>query len=95
MSRNVATGALTNYPATRDVTTGQLVNVGVGGLLTADAFTGNGSQTVFTLSNTPVVGSVVVFVFGAVSTANTPSGNTVAFTSAPANGASIVVEYLR
>lgn len=61
-----------------------------------DAFTGDGTQTTFTLAKTPKVdGSLVVKVNGTEqgSTAYTVSGKVVTFTTAPADDAVIVVVY--
>lgn len=62
-----------------------------------DAFTGNGSKTDFTLSETPKSGgNMVVKVAGATKTAGTDysvSGKTLSFNSAPADGAAIVATY--
>ena len=62
---------------------------------TTDVFTGNGSTTAFTLTETPPnANSVLVFVDGILQKASTNysiSGTTLTFTSAPDNGAEIEV----
>lgn len=55
-------------------------------------FTGNGSNKVFTLSNTPNAIEEVK-VNNAITTAYTFSGNVVTFTTAPANTVAIVITY--
>lgn len=63
-----------------------------------EPFTGDGSQTQFTLSNTPVTGSEMVFLSGSLQLAGgtdySISGDTITFQSAPTNGAEIRVTYL-
>jgi hypothetical protein len=52
-----------------------------------NTYSGNGSQTVFTLSTTPVNNdSVFVFVGGVITTAYNVAGTTLTFTVAPASG---------
>lgn len=59
-----------------------------------DAFTGDGTKTAFTLSNTPKDGEVTVKVSGvAVEDGFSVSGKVVTFTTAPADGAAIVITY--
>lgn len=62
-----------------------------------DPFTGNGSQTAFTLSSDPgSIHNMQVSVAGAVRVAGidyTLSGTTLTFTTAPANGALVAVRY--
>lgn len=54
---------------------------------TRNTFSGTGSQTVFTLSTTPVNNdSVFVFISGVLTSAYNVSGTTLTFTSAPASG---------
>lgn len=54
---------------------------------TRNTFSGTGSQTVFTLSSTPVNNdSVFVFISGVLTSAYNVSGTTLTFTSAPASG---------
>lgn len=76
---------------------------GLGALVTygtayANTFTGNGVQTAFTLSANPgSLANLDVAVAGVVkypTTDYTYSGTTLTFTSAPANGASILVRYV-
>ena len=63
-----------------------------------DTFTGNGSTTAYTLSETPTsASSVMVFVDGILQKSSTNygiSGATLTFTSAPANSAEIEVKHL-
>ena len=63
-----------------------------------DTFTGNGSATAYTLSETPTsASSVMVFVDGILQKSSTNygiSGATLTFTSAPANSAEIEVKHL-
>jgi hypothetical protein len=66
----------------------------------SDSFTGDGTTTVFTLSNTPITNSLYPFVNGqlqsyGVSNDYTTSGVTVTFTTAgePGNGARIIANY--
>ncbi len=65
---------------------------------TTDTFTGNGSTTAFTLSESPTnTNSLMVFVDGILQKASTNygvSGTTLTFTSAPANSAEIEVKHL-
>ena len=65
---------------------------------TTDVFTGNGSTTAYTLSETPPnVNSILVFVDGIlqkVTTNFTLSGNTLTFTGAPDNNAEIEIKHL-
>lgn len=62
-----------------------------------DTFTGNGSQTVFTLSQTALSAKHVLVSVASVlqtpETAYTISGTTLTFSAAPANGASIVARF--
>ena len=54
---------------------------------TRNTFSGTGSQTVFTLSSTPVNNdSVFVFISGVLTSAYNVSGTTLTFTTAPASG---------
>lgn len=62
-----------------------------GGVGLTDTFTGDGSTTAFTLTLDGVVSSVTVA--GVASTSWTQSSPTLTFSSAPANGAAIVVTY--
>ena len=67
-------------------------NVGAGGsTVTVDDFTGDGSDTTFSLSQTGSVGSVIVSINGVVQETDTYgiSGTTLTFSEAPANGDSI------
>ena len=65
---------------------------------TTDTFTGNGSATAYTLSETPPnANSLLVFVDGIlqkVTTNFTLSGNTLTFTGAPDNNAEIEIKHL-
>ena len=65
---------------------------------TTDTFTGNGSTTAYTLSETPPnSNSLLVFVDGIlqkVTTNFTLSGNTLTFTGAPDTGAEIEIKHL-
>jgi len=65
---------------------------------TTDVFTGDGSTTAYTLSETPPnVNSILVFVDGIlqkVTTNFTLSGNTLTFTGAPDNNAEIEIKHL-
>ena len=65
---------------------------------TTDVFTGNGSTTAYTLSETPPnVNSILVFVDGIlqkVTTNFTLSGNILTFTGAPDNNAEIEIKHL-
>lgn len=59
-----------------------------------DAFTGDGTKTAFTLSNTPKNGEVTVKVDGvAVEEGFSVSGKVVTFTTAPADGDAIAITY--
>lgn len=59
-----------------------------------DAFTGDGTKTAFTLSNTPKNGVVTVKVDGvAVEEGFSVSGKAVTFTTAPADGDAIAITY--
>ena len=67
-------------------------NVGAGGsTVTVDDFTGDGSDTTFSLSQTGSAGSVIVSINGVVQETDTYgiSGTTLTFSEAPANGDSI------
>lgn len=67
-------------------------NVGAGGsTVTVDDFTGDGSDTTFSLSQTGSVGSVIVSINGVVQETDTYgiSGTTLTFSEAPADGDSI------
>ena len=65
---------------------------------TTDTFTGNGSTTAFTLTESPTnTNSLMVFVDGILQKSSTNygvSGTTLTFTSAPANSAEIEVKHL-
>ena len=74
------------------LTAGSFLMIGVDNL--TDAFTGDGTKTAFTLSDTPKDGNVTVKVDGsAVTTGFTVAGKVVTFSSAPANGAAIAITY--
>lgn len=66
----------------------------IGSNSATDAFTGDGTKTAFTLTETPKNGAVTVKVDGsAVSTGFTVAGKVVTFSTAPTNGAAISISY--
>lgn len=74
------------------LTAGSFLMIGVGDL--TDAFTGDGTKTAFTLTDTPKGGAVTVKVDGsAVTTGFTVAGKVVTFSTAPTNGAAISISY--
>lgn len=77
---------------------GQLFRDGLNNLLSllpaqtqADTFTGDGTTTTFTLSETPV--SITSVTVGGAATAYSISGTTLTLTTAPASGSEVVVAY--
>lgn len=89
-------GTFTQTPATGSVGANQLA-AGLKGY-TVDDFTGDGSTTAYTMSETPANGgSVLVSVDGSIqkiSSDYTISSNTLTFTSAPSNSAVIQIRHL-
>ena len=60
----------------------------------SQTFSGNGTLTAFTLTNTPLTGTITVTVGGVATTAFTVAGSVITFSSAPAAGTdNIVVAY--
>lgn len=55
----------------------------------------NGSNTAFTLSSTPVTGTVAVYIDGLKDTAFSVTGTSLTMTTAPANAQTIRVTYLK
>jgi hypothetical protein len=96
------TPALTDQILIYDTSAGALKKVSHANLITGLTnsyvqFTGNGSQTAFTILNGRTESDVMVFVNGLHQTptdAYTISGTTLTFGSAPANSADIIVRYL-
>lgn len=59
-----------------------------------DTASGNSATTIFTLSQTPISADCLdVFIDGILRSAYTLTGNQVTFTTAPANGQSIIFAY--
>ena len=74
------------------LTAGSFLMIGTDNL--TDAFTGDGTKTAFTLTDTPKDGNVTVKVSGSeVTTGFSVSGKVVTFTTAPANDAPISISY--
>lgn len=76
----------------------QLVQIGVAGssLHYREGFAGDGATTAFTATFTPASASLKVYVDGELKTATTDytlSTKTITFTSAPANNATIIIDY--
>lgn len=74
------------------LTAGSFLMIGTDKL--TDAFTGDGTKTAFTLTDTPKDGNVTVKVSGSeVTTGFSVAGKVVTFTTAPANDAPISISY--
>lgn len=59
-----------------------------------ESFTGDGSTTAFVLANTPIAGSVAVYVNGVRVSTWSLSTATVTFSAAPASGDEILIDYV-
>lgn len=99
-SVTVASGAnaIVNYrvAATPDVYTGVVTNTFVD--METPSGTINGSNTAFTIANTPISGSVHVFLNGLLQKSGggndyTISGTTITFVTAPETGSTLLVSY--
>lgn len=76
------------------LTAGCFLMIGEGS--NTDAFTGDGSQTAFTLSDTPKTGGTITVKVNGTTVADTDysvAGKVVTFDSAPANDAAIAITY--